>query len=160
MNLLAIDLGVKTGLACWDVEQRKLLWCRSHNYGSKKQVAKAAPGVLLSAGDAGILVLEGGGDIALIWKQAGNRWGWDTRILHAEEWRKNLFYESEWQYTSDLKNLAINYAHKAALWGGMKVAGRLNHNAAEALLAGLWVLLEQNPEANIPWPMPWVQRSK
>lgn len=41
-SLLAVDLGLKTGLALFE-GQGKLLWYRSHNYGTTERLKRAVP---------------------------------------------------------------------------------------------------------------------
>lgn len=154
MVLLAVDLGVKTGFACWQTNDCRLLWYRSQNFGSKARLGKAADGILQMAGLPGVLLLEGGGGIAHLWQQSASRNGWSIRMIQAEEWRRGLIKQSEWLYTSYLKQLSVSYALKAAAWGGHRVAGAMNHNTAEAILAGLWLLVQEGYCRETPWPLP------
>lgn len=89
MNLLAVDLGVRTGLACWTSEGR-LVWYRSQNYGSKNRLGKAVFAILRSVELPSLLVIEGGGRLAVPWTNAAERMGWGIEPLHAEEWRRHL----------------------------------------------------------------------
>lgn len=156
--LLSVDLGVKTGLACW-TSNGKLLWYRSQNYGSTERLKRAIRSILGQFNEPGVLVLEGGGRISELWITIAVRTGWLIETLHAEEWRLNLINQSEWQYCRDLKGLSIAYATIACHWGSQPVAGILNHNTAEAILAGLWILIKSGFITNPPWSLP-VYRSK
>ena len=60
MSLLAVDLGLKTGLALFSKEG-KLQWYRSRNFGTKARLRKAAASVIKEAGTVEVLVIEGGG---------------------------------------------------------------------------------------------------
>lgn len=150
---LSVDLGIKTGLACWTSNGR-LLWYRSQNYGSVKRLKGAIGSILGQFDEPGVLVLEGGGRISELWITMAVRTGWTIETLHAEEWRRNLINQSEWQFCTDLKKLSISYATLACQWGSQPVAGILNHNTAEAILAGLWILIKNGLSTRPPWPLP------
>jgi len=158
-NLLSVDLGVKTGLACWSIPAR-LAWYRSQNYGSKERLQRATKTILEQFEQPGLIVLEGGGRLADIWISSALRNNWQIEELHAEEWRKHLINHAEWNYCTDLKKLSIKYAHLTCRWGGLPVAGTLNHNTAEAILAGLWMLIKKGLVDTPPWPLPVAYRSK
>jgi len=159
MDLLAVDLGVKTGLAFWTSEGH-LKWYRSQNYGSKERLGRAVFQVLHSVEQPAMLVLEGGGRLADLWADIAQRTGWPTEVLHAEEWRSHLINQSELNSATSLKDISVYYAKRAAVWGRHPVAGKLNHNTAEAILAGLWVLIKNGFSGNLPWLLPYTERSK
>jgi len=62
-DLLAVDLGVRTGLARYGPDGR-LRWYRSHNFGSATRLRRAVPALL---DGVRYLVVEGGGHLASIW---------------------------------------------------------------------------------------------
>lgn len=64
--LLAVDAGVRTGMAALD-GSGLLLWCRSRNFGSSARLRRAAAGLLDSLPDLGLLAVEGGGRLGEIW---------------------------------------------------------------------------------------------
>ena len=68
--LLAVDVGVRTGLACWGADAR-LRWYRSHNLGNAARLRRAIPGLLDGVPDLTRLVLEGGGPLTEAWRAAG-----------------------------------------------------------------------------------------
>ncbi|MDH4028074.1 MAG: hypothetical protein OEU95_04510, partial [Nitrospirota bacterium] len=59
-TLLAVDLGLKTGLALYEQDGR-LRWCRSKNYGTAAMLKRGVTALLGSIPDISFLVLEGGG---------------------------------------------------------------------------------------------------
>jgi len=65
-TLLAVDLGLKTGLALF-AEQGSLLWYRSHNFGTTERLKRAVPKLLDEIPELAALVIEGGGKLAVIW---------------------------------------------------------------------------------------------
>ena len=64
--LLAVDLGVKTGLALFGPEGR-LRWYRSQNFGTAARLRRGVQGLLASMPHLAWLVLEGGGPLADLW---------------------------------------------------------------------------------------------
>ena len=48
-SLLAVDLGVRTGLACWGDDGR-LRWYRSQNFGDAARLRRAIPALLEAEG--------------------------------------------------------------------------------------------------------------
>ena len=88
-RLLAIDLGLRTGLAVYG-RDGKLVWYRSRNYGNKTRLRKAARSVIEEAGTVHVVAIEGGGDIALPWVHEIERRDIELIQVQAESWRKDL----------------------------------------------------------------------
>lgn len=84
--LLAVDLGVRTGLACYGDDGR-LRWYRSQNFGAAARLRRAIPRLLEHPTDLTRLVIEGGGPLADAWAQEAERRGLDVRRVSAEDWR-------------------------------------------------------------------------
>ena len=61
-SLLAVDLGLKTGLALFAGDGR-LLWYRSHNYGTTERLKRGVPDILDSISELTHVVIEGGGNL-------------------------------------------------------------------------------------------------
>lgn len=135
--LLAIDLGVKTGLALYDTEG-KLSWYRSHNYGNKSRLKKHIPEIFNDIPGLTYLVIEGGGPLAEIWKSMAKRSGIKTIQVFAEQWRKQLFYDRQIRDGEMAKNNAIELARKVIIESGLPKPTALRHDTAEAILIGLW----------------------
>ena len=70
--LLAVDLGVKTGLALYGQDGR-LLWYRSQNFGTAERLRRGVRGVLDTLPHLAWLVLEGGGPLADMWRREAAR---------------------------------------------------------------------------------------
>ena len=68
--LLAVDLGVRTGLAAYGDDGR-LRWYRSQNFGSAARLRRAVPGLLDTEPDTTRLVVEGGGALLEPWAAEG-----------------------------------------------------------------------------------------
>jgi hypothetical protein len=71
-SLLAVDLGIKTGLALYG-EDGMLRWYRSKNYGTATSLKRGVNTLMNSVPDLVLLVLEGGGTLAAIWEREAAR---------------------------------------------------------------------------------------
>jgi hypothetical protein len=92
--LLAIDAGVKTGLALFS-RPDKLIWYRSHNMGSVNGLRKAAYNLIHSIENLTCIAVEGGGPVAVAWiKEAGKQ---NIKIISTDagEWRKQLLFSAD-----------------------------------------------------------------
>lgn len=136
-TLLAVDLGLKTGLACYGPDGR-LKWFRSRNYGTRARLKKAAWAVMNEAGPVDTLVLEGGGDLAPPWMKEAERRDIHSVQIGAERWRKELLLSREQRSGSDAKKYAMDAALEVIDWSGLRRPSSLTHDAAEAILIGLW----------------------
>ncbi|WP_461208502.1 hypothetical protein [Desulfocurvus sp. DL9XJH121] len=140
MSLLAVDLGLRTGLALYGRDGR-LVWYRSQNYGSPARLKRAAHGVLHGLPQLEALVLEGGGDLADIWAREGERRGLTVLAIHAGAWREALLPPREQTSGARAKHFADGAARRVIAWSGAPRPTSLRHDAAEAILVGLWAVL-------------------
>lgn len=148
-SLLAVDLGVRTGLALYNDEGR-LLWYRSRNLGQASRLKRAAPGIVRAIPDLSWLVLEGGGPLADIWIHAVAHRSVQVRCIAAEQWRRRLFNLRDHRNTRDAKSRADTLARRVIHACGAAKPTSLRHDAAEAVLVGLWGLLEVGWLAQLP----------
>lgn len=140
--LLAVDLGLKTGFALYGRDGR-LISYRSQNLGSRARLKKAAGSVLHDHRDAERVVLEGGGDIAEIWKRAAQKAGRRARVIDAHVWRQELLLPREQRRGFQAKEAADGLARAVIEWSGApRPKGKLRHDAAEAISIGLWGVLD------------------
>ena len=139
MALLAVDLGLKTGLAMFARDGR-LEWYRSRNFGSRARLRRAAGAILKEAGDVQVLVLEGGGDIAVPWITEARRRGLQVLQLDAGVWRKTLLLDRHQRSGKDAKKHADKLARRIIEQLAGKKPTSLRHDAAEAICIGLWGL--------------------
>ena len=140
-SLLAVDLGVKTGLALFNQDGR-LLWCRSHNFGTIKRLRKGVYRILDDIPDLSVLVLEGGGTVAQVWEREAKRRALTLYKINAEDWRGQLLYSREQRSGPMAKDNAGNIARRVITWSRMVQPASLRHDTAEAILVGLWGVLE------------------
>ncbi|HJV64784.1 MAG TPA: hypothetical protein VJ550_03525 [Geomonas sp.] len=139
--LLAIDLGLKTGLALYG-EDGRLIWYRSHNFGSTERLRRGAHGILNGVPGVSALVIEGGGNLAVVWEKEAEQRGIAVRKVGAEVWRQAFLLPREQRSGSDAKRHAGEMARRIIEWSGAARPTSLRHDAAEAILVGIWGVLE------------------
>jgi len=137
MALLAVDMGLKTGLALYRGTGR-LLWYRSHNYGTTERLKHDVPHILGSIGELTTVIVEGGGNLANVWQKEAERRGLHVIRIGAETWRPMFLYAREQKSGADAKRYADELARSVITWSGAKKPTSLRHDAAEAILIGLW----------------------
>ena len=147
--LLAVDLGVRTGLALYGGDAR-LRWYRSQNFGSALRLRRAVPALLDGVSSLERLVIEGGGALADAWLREGARRGLAVRQIGAEEWRQRLLLPREQRRGTDAKRHAGVLARAVIEWSAAPRPTALRHDAAEAILAGLWGVLDAGWLAALP----------
>ncbi|HPC74592.1 MAG TPA: hypothetical protein P5551_00850 [Syntrophales bacterium] len=139
--LLAVDLGLTTGLALYD-RCGKLRWYRSQNYGNMTRLRRAIHGLVESIPDLELVLIEGGGDIADLWEREASRRGVTVRRVSAETWRRLILYPREQRSGTEAKNRSKDLARKIIEWSGIRLLKSLRHHTAEAILIGLWGALQ------------------
>jgi hypothetical protein len=139
--LLAIDLGLRAGLALYRADGR-LAWYRSHNFGAPSRLRRGVATLIDELPGLAVLVVEGGGDLALIWERAAQRRGLRYIQIAAERWRERLLYAREQRSGEQAKQHADEIARRVIIWSGAPRPTALRHDAAEAILVGLWGVLE------------------
>jgi hypothetical protein len=148
-TLLAVDLGVRTGLALYGQDGR-LRWYRSHNFGNAARLRRGVPTVLDEAAEVAYLVVEGGGALGPAWEREAAARGIEVRWVSAQEWRELLFYPREHRTGEIAKRRADDMARRVIEWSGARRPTSLRHDAAEAILIGLWGVLEVGWLAELP----------
>ena len=141
MSLLAIDLGVRTGLALFERDGR-VRWYRSQNFGNASRLRRGAPAILDAEPALSRVVLEGGGSLARIWVAEAERRGLVVRQVSAERWRELLLLPREQRSGVRAKQTADVLARRAIEWSGAPRPTSLRHDAAEAVLVGLWGVID------------------
>jgi len=139
-SLLAVDLGLRTGLALY-AETGRLLWYRSKNFGSRDRLRRGVHGVLAEIPELAWLVLEGDRALAEIWERETRGRDVSVRRVGAEEWRGRLLYPRERSSGPKAKQSADEMARKIIEWSGAPRPTSLRHDAAEAIVLGLWGVL-------------------
>ncbi|WP_422930436.1 DinB family protein [Singulisphaera sp. PoT] len=139
-TLLAVDLGLRTGLATFDGDGR-LIGYRSQHFANREALRRGVHGILSGFADLGFLVLEGGGPIAEVWSRAAKHRGIATRSISAEDWRVDLFHAKDIRGRDRAKRSADSLARRVIEWSGAPRATSLRHDAAEAIGIGFWAVL-------------------
>lgn len=154
-TLLAVDAGLRAGFALYGADGR-LRWFRSRNYGSMARLKKAAYRLVGELGDVGQagglarLVVEGGGGTADAWVREAARREIPAVQVHAEAWRETLLLSRNRRTGADAKDRADTLARRVIDWSGAARPTSLRHDAAEAILLGLWAVVEAGWLERVP----------
>ncbi|MDY6862901.1 MAG: hypothetical protein SV062_07920 [Thermodesulfobacteriota bacterium] len=140
-SLLAVDLGLKTAFALYKQDGR-LFWYRSQNFGTAKRLRQGVYNLLGSISGLAWLVLEGGGSIAEIWEKEAERRQIAVIRINAEQWRRILLYPREHRSGTQAKHNSDEMARRVISWSGISRPKSLRHDTAEAILIGLWAVLD------------------
>lgn len=139
--LLAVDVGLHTGLALFS-ENNRLLWYRSHHFSSPAKLKKVIGKLLREEPRPTHLFLEGGGPLADLWIIEAEKLAIKTKQIHALQWREKLFYARQHRSGSQAKREADGLARQVIEQLGGKKPTSLRHDTAEAILIGLYGLLQ------------------
>lgn len=100
------------------------------------------------------LVLEGGGHLADIWKREGVKRQLQIRQISAEQWRRQLLYPRQQRSGAGAKVHATELARRIIGWSNARRPTSLRDDAAEAILVGLWGVLEVGWLTQLPEVVP------
>ncbi len=89
-----------------------------------------------------VLVLEGGGTLAEIWEREAENHRVLVRRISAEDWRDALFYPREQRNGKQAKRTAGEMARRVIEWSQATRPTSLRHDAAEAILIGMWGIVD------------------
>jgi hypothetical protein len=149
-TLLAVDLGLRSGLALYRRDGR-LLWYRSTNFGSVRRLKQALPGILDPLENLEFVILEGGGQLAEIWQRECARRALSCQTIAAETWRRQLLIPRQQQAAQQAKQSAGELARTVIDVLALKRPTSLRHDAAEAILVGLYALLRRGWGTSEQW---------
>lgn len=135
-SLLAVDVGLRTGLALYG-EDGRLRWYRSHNFGTRARLKRATPSILGEQSDLEWLVVEGG-TFADLWINVARKHDIGVMQIEAERWRQELLHGREQRSAAVAKQSADTLARRVIAWSAAAAPTSLRHDAAEAILIGLW----------------------
>lgn len=140
-RLLAIDAGLRAGLAVYASDGR-LERYRSTNFGAPRRLKRGVYGVMNEVDGLHRVVVEGGGPVADPWVREAERRGVALDRVHAGVWRKVLLRPRDRRTGRAAKDQADDLARQVIEWSGAPSPTSLRHDAAEAILIGLWGVLE------------------
>ena len=129
---------MRTGLALYGRDGR-LRWYRSQHFGTAASLRRGVPALLDGVSH---LVVEGGGSLASAWSDAAVELDVEVRWVTAETWRQRFLYPREQRSGEHAKRTAAELARKVIEWSGARRPTSLRHDAAEAILIGLWGVLD------------------
>ncbi|MDT8420499.1 MAG: hypothetical protein RQ754_08715 [Desulfuromonadales bacterium] len=139
--LLAVDVGLHTGLALF-AANGKLLWYRSHHLSSPGKLKRIITRLLDSPPQPTRLIVEGSGPLADSWVREAERRDLPCSQINAEDWRSKLLLPRQQRHSRQAKQAAIKMAGLAIPLLGGKQPTTLRHDTAEAVLLGVYGLLE------------------
>lgn len=156
-RLVAVDLGLRTGVAVYDGDGR-LRRYGSRNFGTRSRLRGGADAVLREVGRVDVLVVEGDRALAAVWMRAADRFGARALEVSPERWRAQLLHPRERRSGRDAKSAADALARRVIGTLGDRRPTSLRHDAAEAVLIGLWGCLEVGWMERLPAPLDPRQR--
>lgn len=135
-----MDAGLRAGLAIYRDDGR-LESYRSTNFGTTARLKRGIHAVLRDAAGLAEVVVEGGGTHADPWLRASARRGLTGVRVDAGIWRERLLLPRDRRSGVDAKEQADTVARRVIRWSGAAAPTSLRHDAAEAILVGLWGVL-------------------
>jgi hypothetical protein len=149
VKLLAVDLGLRAGLAAFS-QEGILLSYRSCHFPSRSSLKRGVYLILNDYPELTHLVIEGGGDCLPPWEKEAKRRHLSLMRISAEKWRQKLLLQRQRKSGKIAKCTADKLARQLIDSTGAKKPTSLRHDAAEAILIGLWAVLELNWLATPP----------
>jgi hypothetical protein len=140
-RLLAIDAGLRAGIAVYGPDGR-LEEYRSTNFGSSARLKRGAHAVMSGVTDLDAVVIEGGGPLVEPWLREARRRAVPAQVVDAGLWRETLLLPRDRRTGASAKEQADTLARRVIEWSGASRPTSLRHDAAEAILIGLWAVLE------------------
>jgi len=148
-TLLAIDLGLRCGLALYGGDGR-LRWYRSSHFANRAQLKKAIYGILRPIDGLSMVLMEGDRELATFWRKLADKWEIPCKTIGAEVWREQLLLKREQTSGQVAKETADQMARAVISWSDLPSPTSLRHDAAEAILIGLHGVIEQGWLEDVP----------
>ena len=137
MRLIAIDLGLKSGVAIY--EPNGLVAYRATRFPSKRAIKRAAWSVLYGVDGLQHVFVEGDRGLAAHWRRAAEQQGLSFQSVAPERWRAALLLPRERRSAIDAKRSARRHALTLIREGDAPLPkGTLTSDVAEAILIGHW----------------------
>lgn len=149
MALLAVDVGVRLGLAVYGRDGR-LRSYGSRNLGNAARLRRAIAHMLDAVPELEFLLLEGGGPAAEAWIREAARRLITFQQIGAERWREQLLNARHRRSGIAAKRAAEGIARRVIAWSEAPRPTSLRVDAAEAILIGLWGVLDRGWLQRIP----------
>lgn len=137
MDVLAIDLGLRTGFAAF--EGRRLVAYRSTHFANRASLKKAVWDVLGEFGPPRHVVAEGDAQLAEVWRKAAVKRGISFELVDAETWRQDVLLPRQRRSGLCAKDAAMGLAREIIDAGTAPApVGEMTSDVAEAILIGHW----------------------
>ena len=146
--LLAIDAGLRTGLATFDRAGRLVAY-RSQHLANRTALRRALPHLIPPSIE--VLAVEGGGPVALVWTREAERRGLVCLSVHAHVWREALLLPRDQRPGAAHKVVSIRMARKVIAGSPAPAPTSLTDDAAEAILLGVWATHHLGWRASLPY---------
>lgn len=150
-RFVGVDLGLATGIAIYNRDGR-LESVRTRHFQSRDALRAAAGAILDEIQHVHSVILEGGGELAEAWQRAAVHRGIHLRVVQASDWRSRFFYPREHRSGPEAKAHALKMAAQVVEWSAAKgvAGGSLSHDAAEAVMVGLFGVHEAGWTSELP----------
>jgi hypothetical protein len=140
-HLLALDLGLRFGWACY-TEEARLVAYGSHHCASRAKLKNIAWMTLNKLPENSLLYIEGGGILLPVWTREATRRSIEVQTLSAELWRADCLLPREQKTGSSAKRRAQEIARSLITQQSGRAPISLRHDTAEATLLGWWALYQ------------------
>lgn len=138
-GLLAIDLGIRAGFA-WFAADGALGWFRSRNAGSVPRFRAMVRHEIHTCAALSHIYIEGGGPLATAAEKAASREVLIVQRIAAEQWRAELLPRVNLHEGRNAKTSAVRLARAVIDASALPQPKTLRHDAAEAILIGVWAV--------------------
>lgn len=140
--IMAIDLGLRFGVAVYD-GQGRLVRYGSQHIATRGKLKRAIYGILRQVEGLELLVLEGDRALAELWARAAEKQGVEVIVTSAEVWREVLLIPRERRSGAQAKASADTLAREIIERSGAPKPTALRHDAAEAIAIGWWAVRQR-----------------
>lgn len=135
-----MDAGLRAGIAIYSGDGR-LESYRSTNFGALARLKRGVYSVMRDVEGLTAVVVEGSGTYADPWLREIERRRVSGARVDAGIWREKLLLPRDRRSGVDAKEQADIVARRIIAWSGAPKPTSLRHDAAEAILIGLWGVL-------------------
>jgi hypothetical protein len=147
--LLAVDLGLTTGFALYGGDGR-LQWYRSQHFADAPALRRAVHRLLGEIPDLARICVEGGGPLCTIWEREAAKRQIELKKIAAETWRRRLLYARDQRDRRQARRKAEELSRDVIEWSQAPRPTSLRQDASDAILIGLWGVLDAGWIADVP----------
>lgn len=158
--LLAIDVGLSTGMALYNQDGR-LCWCDSQKFENLAQMKRFAAKLIGETEKLDWILSEGDYNLAAIWERAAIKNGVRIQRVSGQVWCQQLL---EMPYDDAVQQIdphAFEFARKIMHYSEMSSPKNLDKHAIEAALIGMWGVLQMgwiNKLPDVVRPSRWEKK--